>query len=249
MTSARSALSAIIPLEHGVPFGERPLVSKFVRGVSNIRPPLPKYTSIWNVNQLLNHFRVQPDNENLSLKDLTHKVTTLLCLVLCQRAQTIHSFDLNSIKFDGDGVHIGFPSRLKTTRPHRHFQPIFIPSFSAESTICPVQALQTYVQHTSGLRGQESKLLISYIKPHKGISSKSVSRWLKLTLRNAGIDTSIFQGHSVRAAGSSKAKASGVPINNILKMAGWATASTFARHYEKPIQEDVTGNILLPSAL
>ena len=68
VAAARSALSAILPLENGLPFGEWPLVSKFVKGVANIRPPLPKYTSVWSVDKLFDCFRGMDDNDRLSLK-------------------------------------------------------------------------------------------------------------------------------------------------------------------------------------
>ena len=244
VAAARSALSAIMPLENGIPFGERTLVTKFVKGVANLRPPLPKYSCIWDVKLVLNHFRSQADNDQLSLKDLTLKVTTLLCLLLCQRAQTIHSFHLKCIKFTDQGAHIGFPEALKTTRPGFHLTPIFLPSFLLDTRVCPVHCLQTYIAKTEVLREDEVRLLISFIKPHSGVSSKTVSRWLKATLHSAGIDISIFQGHSVRAAGSSKAKVCGVPLPNILKMAGWAGENTFAKFYDKPIFADVPTTIL-----
>ena len=117
VAAVQSALSAVLPLENGLPFGERPLVSKFVKGVANIRPPLPKYTSVWSVDTLFDYFRGMDDNDQLSLKELTYKVTSLLCLVLCQRAQTIYSFHTNCIRIIKEGVHIGFPTVLKRLGP------------------------------------------------------------------------------------------------------------------------------------
>ena len=244
VAAARSALSAIMPSVNGTPFGELPIVSKFLKGVSNLRPPLPKYTMVWHVNTVLNTFRALEDNGILDLKALTLKLTTLLCLVLCQRSQTIHSFDIHHIKVGPLGLHIGFPTLLKQTRPGYHPKPIFIPCFAAELKLCPVNALQAYLCKTATLRGEESKLLLSYIKPHRAVTSKTVSRWLKTTLCNSGIDISIFQGHSVRVAGSSTAKQSGVPITNILQMAGWSGEQVFAKHYDKPIMVDVPAAIL-----
>ena len=82
VNAARSALSAILPAQGGIPFGKLPAVTKFVKGVANLRPPLPKYTKVWHVSMVLNKFRSMEDNDALSLKDLTLKLTTLLCLVL-----------------------------------------------------------------------------------------------------------------------------------------------------------------------
>ena len=244
VAAARSALSAILPPQNGVPFGDLPIVSKFVKGVANLRPPLPKYTSVWHVNIVLNMFRSMADSQSLNLKDLTLKLTTLLCLVLIQRAQTIHTFDTDHIRIDTTGAHIAFPAKLKQTKPGNHPQPVFIPYYLQETILCPVTTLQVYLDRTCPIRQGRTPLLLSYIKPHNPVSIKTVYRWLKSVLCNSGVDISVFQGHSVRVAGGSKAKQSGVPITNILKMAGWSGESVFAKHYDKPVQVDVVAAIL-----
>ena len=43
----------------------------------------------------------------------------------------------------------------------------------------------------------------------------------------AGIDTSIFTGHSTRAAAASKAKEKDIPLDVILKTVGWKSENTF----------------------
>ena len=110
--------------------------------------------------------------------------------------------------------------------------------------MCPVRALEVYIQKTALIRGVETRLLLSYIKPHKPIGLKTVYRWLKTVLRDSGIDISVFQGHSCRVAGSSTAKQSGVPVTNILKMAGWVSEQVFSRHYDKLVELDVPAAIL-----
>ena len=49
---------------------------------------------------------------------------------------------------------------------------------------------------------------------------------------------SYIKSYSVRGAATSKANLSGVPIHDILKVAGWANEKTFARFYNKPLQLD-----------
>ena len=51
----------------------------------------------------------------------------------------------------------------------------------------------------------------------------------------AGIDVEIFKAHSTRAASCSRAKNDGIPIENILRTAGWANNSTFEKFYDKII--------------
>lgn len=81
---------------------------------------------------------------------------------------------------------------------------------------------------------QPNKLLLSYIRPHKPISSVSLSKWQKDLISRAGIDTSIFKTHSVRGASSSDAYEMSVSLQDILDLADWSTDSTFQHFYYKP---------------
>ena len=57
-----------------------------MKGIYQLRPSLPKYSFTWDVSMLYREF---PPNDQLDLKALTLKTTTLLTLILCQRTQTI----------------------------------------------------------------------------------------------------------------------------------------------------------------
>ena len=62
----------------------------------------------------------------------------------------------------------------------------------------------------------------------------------------SGIDVKLFKPHSIRAASTSKAFQKGVPLDHILSTAGWSSASTFAKFYNKPITDsDSYANSLL----
>ena len=90
------------------------------------------------------------------------------------------------------------------------------------------------------MRGDVEQLLISYVKPYKSVSTSPISRWIKDLMWQSGKDTGIFKPHSVRTATTSKAKQSLVPIDFILKTAGWSFQSTFAKFYDRAIQKDVS---------
>ena len=47
-----------------------------------------------------------------------------------------------------------------------------------------------------------------------------------------------YSTHSCGSAASSKAHSSGVPLKTILDSASWASEKTFARHCNKPIDEE-----------
>ena len=68
-----------------------------------------------------------------------------------------------------------------------------------------------------------------------------------MLMERAGIDTNTFKSHSMRSASTSKAKAGGVSVSDILRGAVWSRESTFERFYHKPIIENGFGvNVLSP---
>ena len=63
----------------------------------------------------------------------------------------------------------------------------------------------------------EALLLLTFIKPHKGVTTQTISRWISEVLDLPEINIEVFTGHSTRFASTSKAKASGVSSNDIIK--------------------------------
>jgi hypothetical protein len=88
--------------------------------------------------------------------------------------------------------------------------------------------LKEYLYRTKLLHKDSSKLLISYVKPHKDVSRDTV-------LHRSGIDTKIYGAHSVRAASTSRARLKAVPVQEILEKAGWSNERTFSKFYDKKI--------------
>ena len=73
----------------------------------------------------------------------------------------------------------------------------------------------------------QGRLTITYGKPHKEASSDTLSRWINGELSNAGIDVTIFQANSCRAASTSKARQQGTRILEMLKRGCWSKDDTF----------------------
>ena len=66
-------------------------------------------------------------------------------------------------------------------------------------------------------------------------------------MAKAGIDTTRFKAHSTRAAATSKAKATGLNMADILKAGVWSRESTFEQFYHKLIQASTFGLNVLDS--
>ncbi len=135
-----------------------------------------------------------------------------------------------------EGVEFKLPGLTKTSR---EVTSVFFAKYVDCDDLCVLRCLQCYIGRTSSFRpvlspDTSSPLLVSYHKPHRPVKSCSISRWIKSVLESAGIDTSIFKGHSTRSASPSKARSRGVPLEEVVKMADWSGTSTFKRFYYRP---------------
>ena len=239
VNTARSALSCVVVSESGIPIGRHPLVVRLLKGVFQLRPALPRNTVIWDTSVVLNFLNSMDLQKDITLKDLSLKLAMLLALVTGQRSQTLQLLDIKNKLVSPSGYTFVIGDKVKQTRPGFHQAPLEIRSYPSNLNLCPKEHLDQYLTRTHDIRGSETGLFISYMKPHNRVSSATLSRWVRIMLVRSGIDMKIFTPHSARAAATSKAKRMAVPINTILKTAGWASTCTFAKFYDKPTQDQV----------
>ena len=225
VNTARSALSSLLILENNEKFGEHPLVIRCMKGSFELKPSLPKYNEIWDVRVVSDYLKTFDASSALSLKELTLKLTMLLCLTSGQRGQTVHKFDFNYIQDLGDRYRISVHEKLTHTKPGRHLEPIELLAFPEDKELWFVQNLREYIHRTDPLRKDHSQLLLSYGKPFKPVARDTVSRWVKQVLQSAGIDITKYSAHSYRAASTSNVKVKGLNIAEIMNSAGLSTAS------------------------
>ena len=100
-----------------------------MKEIFELRPALPKYAEIWDVNIVLNYLKTIDMSNSLTLKQLTLKVTMLLCLTTGQRGQILHKFDVNYIQEVGDKYQITVCEKLKQTKPGIHLAPLYLLAF------------------------------------------------------------------------------------------------------------------------
>lgn len=235
MNSARSALSALGHSQDGVPVGSHPLVVRYMSGVFNLRPTKPKYREFWDVSKLLCHLKTMPPVNVLSFKLLSYKLATLIVLTQASRSHSVSLLTLDGMKKDNDTFTLYYSGLLKQCRKAKPNPVVILKKYTPDRRLCVYSAIEEYISRTESLRGQEKQLFISYIKPYKLVGPTTISRWVKCVMRDSGIDVDKYKTHSTRGAVASKAKQSGVPLQEILKVAGWASGRTFAQFYDKPL--------------
>ncbi|KYN15066.1 hypothetical protein ALC57_12608 [Trachymyrmex cornetzi] len=90
----------------------------------------------------------------------------------------------------------------------------------------------------------------SILKPQKPrpVGVQTVSRWIRRSLEECGVQSEYFSAHSTRHASTSFAAKNGVSIDLIKRAAGWSGESrVFAKFYNRPIinPDDFSRSVLL----
>ena len=238
LNSARSALSVILTLDEGMTCGDHPLLKRFMRGAFHLRPSTPRYSYTWEVDKVLNYLETLSPLEDLTLKQLTLKLVTLIALITGQRCQSIHMMDLSHMQKTDNKYRFVIEGLIKTSKPGKVQPVLVLPKFDEDTNKCVFRTMDEYIDRTQNLRENSNKLFLSYTKPHNEVGKDTISRWIKKVLKLSGIDTNVFSSHSTRAASTSSAERATVSITTIMKAASWSNASTFRQFYNKPIQTE-----------
>lgn len=238
MNTARSALSSLGIKLDNFTAGTHPLVVRFLKGVFNLRPTGSRYSYIWDVDLVLKYLIKLSPVKHLSIKDLTLKLVMLLALTNAARIDSVHKLSVKKVTKLSSEFVFEFTSLIKQSRPGYGCCNFRVKAYPPDRRLCPYFVLKEYLLRTRKLRGKDDNLLISYIKPHKAVSKDTVARWVKTLMHRAGVDIGVFSAHSVRSAVTSKAKEKDVPIQDILKTAGWSKESTFTKFYNKKVLKD-----------
>jgi len=88
----------------GQPVGQHPTIIRVLKGAYNMRPPLPKYSSTWEVSKVTSYIISLGNNETLSLKQLSLKLVVLLALTRPSRSNDLSNLSLKAMKVLLDGV-------------------------------------------------------------------------------------------------------------------------------------------------
>ena len=162
----------------------------------------------------------------------------LLALLPAQIVQTLHSLTIDNLRSTADECVFYVAASQKTSKSGHPIAPIQFRRF-ADPKLYIITILSHYLLRTKDLRRHDrQQLLLSYVKPHRPVSTDVISRWIRCVMADVGIDVDVFRGHSTRSAASSAVAASGVPIDFVLQHVGWRIDKTFARFCNKPLDAE-----------
>lgn len=229
LNTARSSLAHLFQYTEFSGIFSDPVLLNFMKGSCKQRPSARNNVAVWNPCILLNHLKTMPTT---TFEEINMKCVTLLKICSMQRSHTLTLIDKDNVHFlnDDSEVVIFIFEHLKVRRN----RPSFTCKFNrfSDPDLCVVQCLKKLIQ----LSPSTSKLFVSVRKPHKQVTSDTISRWVKCVMNKAGIDTAVFTAHSTRSASTSTAVA-GIGIDDVLKLADWSSEKTFKKFYFGPVLE------------
>ena len=162
----------------------------------------------------------------------------LIALTTACRSSELRALNPELLVDKGSEIEFPIAVLTKGRRPSKPHFSIVLKSFDIDACLDVVSCLRVYLQQTKDWRttgDKKSQLFLSFIDEHKTLAVATLAGWLKTTMAEAGIDTSIFKAHSTRSASTSKARALGLAVEHIVKQGNWSKAQTFHKHYHKQV--------------
>jgi len=139
LNSYWSAISSIHSKVEGHSVGEHPLVSRVLKGAYNARPPLPRYSTFWDVGVVLQFIKGLGQNGSQTLRQLSIKKAMLLALTSASRSVDLVNLDISTCTYVASGVIFKALHLSKQSRASRPIEDFFFPAFIQNSSLCPVQ--------------------------------------------------------------------------------------------------------------
>ena len=235
INSYRSVISAYRCYVEKKPVGQHKQVCALLRRVFTKKPPQPRHAFTWDVKVVLDFVKNKWGNSNsLSDRDPTIKLLILLALTSTSRACMIHCLDIRFMARHAYFVQFMFGRLHKGWKSGRSSPVVRYYECDADRDLCIRKTLDLYLERTKPWRtDQKKQLLLSYVSPHKEVCISTISGWIIKVLNLAGIDTSVFKGHSSRSAASSGAELAGASITEMLSLGSWSNETVWKKYYNK----------------
>ena len=178
LNSARGMLSSFATIE-GYDAGKHPLVCRYMKGVYNSNPSLPKRSFTWDAGAVVRYLSfVTPK----SWLDISRKLASLLAILCGQRGREILSvMDIRNTTIEENFLIIRIGDQLKTTGIKFHVGEIKFPVYK-NANVCSVKLFKQYIDVIKSFRGSTSCLFIATSKPYKPASKDTLPRWIKPVL-------------------------------------------------------------------
>ena len=120
----------------------------------------------------------------------------LLALTSAGRASDIAYLDTRYLIKQPSGYIFQFGKNTKTSTRTRQKKPLKFYPFRENKNLCAWHHIDLYLDKMKEFHKIETQLLLSFIKPHKRVTTQTISRWILEVLDSLGINTEVFSGLS-----------------------------------------------------
>ena len=253
LNSIRSAIS-FFTQNSSLDLGNHPVVTRCFKSFYRMRPQFPRYMVTWDVGKVLNFLAAWHPPEELSMKQLTLKTVSLIALTASDRAQTIHSINIDHMHFGPKGLECHIPTILKHSRRGKPARTVLCVTWDApELDVC--EYVHIYLRKTFKFRlkavrlgkNKPTQLFLSH-RTGKPVERASISRWIREVLCLSGIDVTTFKAGSTRSASSSAAARCGASPQQIVKHGDWSNLGTYQRFYNRELIDTPVGRLILSTS-
>ena len=97
LCAARSVLSSLFTIKGYLKLSDHPLVSRYLKGIYNWHPRLPKYVNIWDLSLLLKYYEQKENNDCSEFKELVKKTVMLFINLGARRKQSLSTLSADNI--------------------------------------------------------------------------------------------------------------------------------------------------------
>ena len=124
-----------------IPVKKELRISTLFAGVYSIKPPQPRYTFIWDVKKVTDFLTTSNSPSELSLKDLTLKLTLPLALTPAARVSEIGFTDIWYLLKHSSGYTFHFGKNTKTSKRSKSRGLIKFHIFKKNQSLCVCQCI------------------------------------------------------------------------------------------------------------
>ena len=156
INSHRSAISACDVHMDNNPIGKYPRVYTLMAGIYNNRPHKPRRPFVWDIETVLNYLSKLPDNLNLPIRVLSHKLALLLSLTAASRVSEICCLNTEYMVEFEDKYVFKFHKLTKSWRKGRPPLSVKFCAYQQNLKLCVVQAIKSFLQVTQAWRNKNS---------------------------------------------------------------------------------------------
>ncbi|XP_060541740.1 histone acetyltransferase KAT2B isoform X2 [Pantherophis guttatus] len=246
-----AALSSVLTCGSLLSLAQHPLIRHFLRGATNLCPPMLHRYPTWDLPLVLKSLMGPPYEllRTTSLRLLSCKVAFLVAITSARRISEIAALLTRSDLrvFHSDRVVLCLdPTFLPNSVFHRS-QELILPNFCPRPSyprerrwhsLDVTRVLGIYLKRTTPFRCSES-LFVSFLPVSQGgkVSSSTIGRWIRQTIASAYDLLALprpsrLTAHSTCSAAMMAAWVTQAPLFEICRAATWTLPVLFIRHYK-----------------